>query len=90
VSFARFKSPCCPPHRVSVFPLFRYTCEWLIEFWRILEGGPRLNPPTKYTTNGKRVEIAVKKVINGVKPSSLNTGWVFCRRSDPPDSVIAN
>jgi len=31
-------------------------------------------PEIPYTSNGKRVEVAVKKVINGAKPSSLNTG----------------
>lgn len=31
----------------------------------------------QYTVNGKRVEVAVKKVINGAKPSSVNTRYVF-------------
>lgn len=30
----------------------------------------------KYTVNGKRVEVAVKKIINGAAPGSLNTRYL--------------
>lgn len=34
-----------------------------------------------YTVNAKRVEVAVKKVVNGAAPSSLNTSGMLNPKS---------